>query len=379
MKVKVGPVPWDAPIAHVLIERGIDIAMWEINEQHPNIDRLCVALGDALLSIQDENTKLDSDMDKSMYRRSYNISVQLHKILSDGSPLIRAVKNPQLPKLSPTGSLVGDVYENIFRLSPSPRPKGQGQKHGTGLDIYVVTQIHPLWGFRYHSQSKTYFIPSPWDEQYIPVNKWLKQSLVTVNYNVYTIKDVIQHLRHWRGAHYDAKKLADVIPQPLRATYAQYSSVFVMHVGNMVLKEARRAIDADPVFRQKLFPEYEGQNPLVQRLSKGPRRFKLKPRDADPLNLNFKEGIKLQSGSLPPSGGIAVSCVLHAMGVPGGSIHVQIETPAYTNPYRDIAGTDYHILADCPLGQAIPKDRVEMGANELPLCEHCWDTIFPES
>lgn len=164
-------------------------------------------------SMDDLRDVLEFRPDVSMsvdYLRSAGrkVSVELRKLLLDGTPLVHHVlKGPRFQPLRDRGGLTGDVYENSVTMRVAP-----GAVDGPHLALMAERTwnlaVHPLHGLHFESEKKLWVLKPLFDaeEQPLTLKKWLRQRLFQVDQRVYSLGDTLKYVANKEAAHVDIKR-----------------------------------------------------------------------------------------------------------------------------------------------------------------------------
>ena len=136
------------------------------------------------------------------------VSIQLRKLLFDGSPLFHAVLvRPRLHPLVDRGTLAGDVYENAFQVSIAPA-SSKGVRLGAVSTHTWKVAVHPLHGLQFDQSEKTWMLRPMFNTGAAPVtmDRWLRQRLFSVDGREYSLSDTLKYLANKEAAHVDTER-----------------------------------------------------------------------------------------------------------------------------------------------------------------------------
>ena len=138
-------------------------------------------------------------------RVARTVSIELRKLLFDGSPLIhRVIQRPRLHPLKARGTLTGDVYENSFQLSIAPATSEKVLLGPPATREWSIA-VHPLHGLKFQKAKKKWILRPMFDPDAEPValGKWLRQRLFCVENREYSLLDTMRFLATKEAVHVD--------------------------------------------------------------------------------------------------------------------------------------------------------------------------------
>ena len=138
-------------------------------------------------------------------RVARTVSIELRKLLFDGSPLLhRVLQGPRLHPLKARYTLTGDVYENSFQLSLAPANSEKVLLGPPATREWSIT-VHPLHGLRFHKAGKRWILRPMFDTDAEPMalGQWLSQRLFCVENRGYSLLDTLKFLANKEAAHVD--------------------------------------------------------------------------------------------------------------------------------------------------------------------------------
>ena len=141
-----------------------------------------------------------SQFDKipSLARR---VSIQLRKLLFDGSPLIHKVlRGPRFLPLNCRDTLPGDTYTNTFYFRVVPAT-GEGVPFGRPAVRTWGAVVHPLHGLSYDATRRTWKVYPMFDTGAEPMRlaSWSSQRLFCVDEREYRLQETITFPAKHRG------------------------------------------------------------------------------------------------------------------------------------------------------------------------------------
>ena len=193
-----------------MVKRTVDMrsAIWKPKPQQ-NAKALR-SFQDAMDDIRDVlEFRPDASLSVDYLRKAgRKVSVELRKLLLDGTPLVhRVLEGPRFQPLRDRGGLTGDVYENSFTMRVAP-----GAEDGPHLALVAEhtwsMTVHPLRGLRFDSQTKQWILEPLFDaeEQPLTLGTWLKQRLFQVDQRAYTLGDTLKFVANKEAVHVDIKR-----------------------------------------------------------------------------------------------------------------------------------------------------------------------------
>ena len=141
---------------------------------------------------------------RSVARR---VSIELRKLLLNGTPLLHAVVHrPRLHPLHDRNKLMGDIHKSERALSIVP-----GTSAGTPMGTAAVAThtwkitVRPLHGLSFHRDRKTWEFCQMFDTNAAPIrlDQWLRQRLFCVGDRQYSLQDALKFLANKEAAHVD--------------------------------------------------------------------------------------------------------------------------------------------------------------------------------
>ena len=170
---------------------------------------------------------------------SRSVSVELRKLLLHGGLLQRCVRRPRLHPLTRPHQLPGDPFEDIFEMSGGSMTITKLDEPIAGAQAVVdlapmkhTTVIHPLYGLCFRKDLNQWVSESPFDERLppIPLDRWLKQPVLQIGSDTYSMRDMLSEVANTQGAHSDRQNdtIRQQIHQHFRGTYL---NIFVLTVG----------------------------------------------------------------------------------------------------------------------------------------------------
>lgn len=283
---------------------------WQIND-HRKVAPYYEPFGDALLTIAHELRSIDADLEH-LRRAARSMSVPIHRILMDRHPLLRCVRRPALPPLVDPRTLVGDPIELVkptaFTIYPPEEPG-----YGTGVAMRFAAHAFPLYGWRYNAVANQYSVSDPWDRKAatLRLDRWLKQNVVQVNLDTYTIRETISLVRNSRGAHSDREYPKDT-PAPLASYHEFYLDMLMILVGRLLVDTAATVATVSEI-KDNLFPGVSNPSkelaysfPATARTPHKPARFSFNP----------SEGIPAGHEPYSPETRMTISTALWCLGAP---------------------------------------------------------------
>ena len=170
------------------------------------------------------------------------VSVELRKLLFDGTPLVhRVLHRPRFHPLFDSESLAGDVYENELSVQIAP-----GTRDGP-LPGMVATRtwrvvVHPLHGLKFNRTKKQWIFGPLFDTQAqrMALEPWSKQRLFRVNGREYSLLDTLKFIANKEAVHVDIGK--DVSARDMERVHfghTTYPHVMAIMVASYLLEQYR--------------------------------------------------------------------------------------------------------------------------------------------
>ena len=177
-----------------------------------------------------------------MHTVGRKVSVELRKLLFDGTPLVhRVLHRPRFHPLFNSGSLAGDVYENKFSLRIAP-----GTRDGP-LPGMVATRtwrvvVYPLHGLKFNRTEKKWIFGPLFDTQArrMALEPWSKQRLFRVDEREYSLLETLKFIANKEAVHVDIEK--DVAARDMERVHfghTTYPHIVAIMVASYLLEQYR--------------------------------------------------------------------------------------------------------------------------------------------
>lgn len=140
-------------------------------------------------------------------RVARTVSIELRKLLFDGSPLLhRVLQGPRLHPLKAKDTLTGDIYENSVQLSIAPANSEKVPMGPPATREWSIT-VHPLHGLKFHEAGKRWILRPMFDTDAGPMalGQWLRQRLFCVENREYSLLDTLKFLVNREAVHVDTE------------------------------------------------------------------------------------------------------------------------------------------------------------------------------
>ena len=140
-------------------------------------------------------------------RVARTVSIELRKLLFDGSPLLhRVLQGPRLHPLKARDTLTGDIYENSRQLSIASANSEKVLLGPPATREWSIT-VHPLHGLQFHKAGRRWILRPMFDTDAEPMalGQWLRQRLFCVENREYSLLDTLRFLANREAAHVDTK------------------------------------------------------------------------------------------------------------------------------------------------------------------------------
>ena len=176
------------------------------------------------------------------------VSVELRKLLFDGTPLVhRVLHRPRFHPLFSSEGLAGDIYENEFSLRIVP-----GTRDGP-LPGMVATRtwrvvVHPLHGLKFKRTEKKWIIGLLFDTQAqrMALNPWLKQRLFRVDGREYSLLETLKFIANTEAVHVDIEK--DLFARDMERVHfghTTYPHVVAIMVASYLLEQYKTSCEIE--------------------------------------------------------------------------------------------------------------------------------------
>ena len=176
------------------------------------------------------------------------VSVELRKLLFDGTPLVhRVLHRPRFHPLSNRESLTGDLYENAFTVRMAPGTRG-GPLPGLVATHTWRIAVHPLHGLKFDRAEKKWIVGPLFDAQAQPMalGTWLKQRLFSVDGREYTLLDTLKFIANKEAVHVDIDR--DVATRDMERVHfghTTYPHLVAIMVASYLLEQHRASYRND--------------------------------------------------------------------------------------------------------------------------------------
>ena len=170
------------------------------------------------------------------------VSVELRKLLFDGTPLVhRVLHRPRFHPLFKSESLAGDVYENEFSLQVAPGTRDGPLPQMVATRIWRVV-VHPLHGLKFNRTEKKWIFGPLFDTQAqrMTLEPWLKQRLLRVDGREYSLLDTLKFIANKEAVHVDiGKEVSARDMERVHFGYTTYPHVVAIMVASYLLEQYR--------------------------------------------------------------------------------------------------------------------------------------------
>lgn len=170
---------------------------------------------------------------------SRSVSVELRKLLLHNGLLQRCVRRPRLHPLIQPHQIQGDPFEDVLEMSGGSMTITKLDEPMAGAQAVVdlapmkhTTVIHPLYGMCFRKDTNQWVSESPFDEGLPPIrlNLWLKQPVLQIDTDTYSMREMLSEVANTQGAHSDRQN--DAIRQQIHQHFhGTYLNIFVLTVG----------------------------------------------------------------------------------------------------------------------------------------------------
>ena len=184
-----------------------------------------------------------------MRRAGRRASVELRKLLLDGSPLVhRVLHRPRFHPLRSKDRLAGDVYRDAKTLQIRLGAKDGRLLTPAASQTWAIA-VHPLNGLRYENASKKWHLEPLFDVDARPtitLNTWLRQRLYRVNGREYSLWDTLKFVSNKEGVHVDIEKDTEVRDmERVHFGHVTYPHLVTMLVASYLLHQYRTSFRED--------------------------------------------------------------------------------------------------------------------------------------
>ncbi|MCY3899268.1 MAG: hypothetical protein OXF86_11880 [Caldilineaceae bacterium] len=191
---------------------------------------------------------------------SRSVSVELRKLLLHNGLLQRCVRRPRLQPLIRPDRLKGDPFEDIFEMPSGSLTLTKLDEPMAGAHALVelapmkhTTVIHPLYGLCFQNDSNQWVSESPFDEGLLPIrlDRWLKQSVLQIDSDIYDMRDLLSEVANTQGAHSDHQRdtIRQQIHQHFRGTYL---NIFILWAGIYLYNQFSASVSADSSLQERI-------------------------------------------------------------------------------------------------------------------------------
>lgn len=191
---------------------------------------------------------------------SRSVSVELRKLLLHNGLLQRCVRRPKLHRLTRSQQLQGDPFEDVFEMSGGSMTITKLDEPMAGAQAVVdlapmkhTTVIHPLYGLCFRKDTNQWVSESPFDEGLPPIrlDRWLKQPVLKIDSDTYSMGDMLSEVANTQGAHSDRQN--DAIRQQIHQHFhGTYLNIFVLTVGISLYNQFSVSVAAGSSLQERI-------------------------------------------------------------------------------------------------------------------------------
>ena len=191
---------------------------------------------------------------------SRSVSVELRKLLLHDGLLRRCVQRPRLHPLTRADQLKGDPCEDIIEITGGnltitklDEPRAGAQASIELAPMKHTTVIHPLHGLCFQENTNQWVSKCPFDEGLAPIrlDPWLKQPVLQIGSDVYSLRDMLTEVANTQGAHSD--HVNDTIRQRIHQHFhGIYLNIFVLTVGIYLYNQFSSMVTVDSSLQERI-------------------------------------------------------------------------------------------------------------------------------
>ncbi|MCY4555299.1 MAG: hypothetical protein OXF79_02705 [Chloroflexi bacterium] len=214
-------------------------AMWKANTRASS--EYFLHLASSALSLSNALRSVERNFEAEFLSATRQASVELRKLLLAGrnSLLKRCVERPKLHGFVSPASLAGDAYGFESNLSGQARIEsktGDYVRQLGNFNLHVGIVVEPLYGMSFDSATNQWHCKDPFRQHGPPnlkLEAWLRQPVLQINDETYTLRTVLTDVANTQGAHVDLRP--DSVPSRIGEHFASvYTNILVLFVAQYV-------------------------------------------------------------------------------------------------------------------------------------------------